>query len=311
MPAQEAIANNSFVVRNAVVSVLPALPALYVCCQLLFAAGGLNNAAYAHLSNSSSSSHSSKKASHTHSSKVASSKTSHSQTSKAKHKSKHHKGVAQQNTARNIEPKMPSGYHEVSGLAPKAYQLRQLAWSYTAQKNYNAAATNLHQAIALTEQCYGENSKLLLPLYLDLASVEQDAGHPSQTAAALTACLKLDPIYVDASIKLALARLQQGNTGEAMTAGKQALKSAPQDPRTHVLMSLLLAKTGQSSQATEEKNEARKLYKSMPQAKFLPANLSPESTDKTVPTAVQGTQAESQPTADHDNDEPDSQLELP
>jgi tetratricopeptide (TPR) repeat protein len=293
MTAQEATPNNLLLVRCTVVC------AVWVCCQLFSAVGLLNNAVYAHVSK------------HSHTNSTQSSKT----------KSKHHKCVAHKSaglhkTARNNEPLMPAGYHEASGLMLKVYQLHKAAWNDAVQKNYDAAATNLHQAITLTGQSYGESSKLLLPLYLDLASVEQEAKHSNQTAAALTACLKLDPTYVDASIKLALTRLQQGNTSEAMTAGKQALKDAPQDPRTHVLMSLLLSKAGQSSQATQEKIEARKLYQSMPQIKTLPANMTSGSqTEQTAPnaapTASQGTQSESQPSADRDNDEQDTELELP
>jgi tetratricopeptide (TPR) repeat protein len=209
---------------------------------------------------------------------------------------------------------MPAGYQEKSKLLLKAYQLRKAAWNDMVQKNYDPAAANLQQAIILTARCYGENSRLLLPLYLDLASVAEAANNHSQETYALNSCLKLDPTRLDTSIRLALTKLQQGNTKEAMTAGKYALNCAPQDPRTHILMSLLLTKMGRTNLAVQERSEARRLYKNLPQIK-PPANeqSAPAEQTKTIPTEQikSAAQKTTQQLPDDSNYDTNIDLELP
>jgi tetratricopeptide (TPR) repeat protein len=270
------------------------LTAILLCSQLLFVFGCLDQNVCA------------RSTKHKHSTSTAQSKSISKSTSKSKSRKKiAHKATVHQKIAKSNEPKLPDGYKEKSKLLLEAYKFHKVAWNNMTQKDYSAAVANLHKAIVLTTKCYGEDSRFLLPLYLDLASAAEQDNKLNQAVAALNTCLKLDPRDVDASVKLALTKLQQGNTKEAMTTAKQAADRCPQDPRTHVLMSLLLSKTGQANQATDERSAARKLYQNLPQIKTL-ANQTSGTTQGTTSSEQTST-----PSPSESDEENNPELELP
>jgi hypothetical protein len=93
----------------------------------------------------------------------------------------------------------------------------------------------------------------------ELGRAAEAAGESSVAVGAFTHCLRMNPRFTDASLRLASLLLRSGKPMMALMTAREAAQRSPNDARAHMVLALVLDHSGFASDARGERERATRL----------------------------------------------------
>jgi tetratricopeptide (TPR) repeat protein len=140
-----------------------------------------------------------------------------------------------------------------SAILKQGYQLLTVGENERLAGQYTSALGHLQDANRLFEDA---NAPLVGETSYAMAQAAEGAKNYQLACRYLENCLLRRPQFVQARLKLAFIQANLGRLPEAIVQARQACASEPLNPQAHMMLALLLEKTGKLEAANSEKQRA-------------------------------------------------------
>ncbi|MBX9668429.1 MAG: hypothetical protein K2X93_12460 [Candidatus Obscuribacterales bacterium] len=154
----------------------------------------------------------------------------------------------------------------------QAYRLYDQGINLRMARDYVQAVDKLSQSGRLFDdirgyQRNGEASLAETMVHYELGQAAEGQGDYLTARDSYFRCLNIRPSLVEASIRLVNLLASTGQWQLAIAKAQEAVRSNPQDPRAHMLMALILSKSGHPQEAQNESAQAKQLLRVVPKYK--------------------------------------------